>query len=96
MLGAAPLDGEQPEAGVQFIVVDDGIGIDALAQQNLRSVLAGQQVPAVEYDRSGLAIVARLSQAMGASIVLDSEPGDGSTVTVAVPSQPRGPLAHVT
>lgn len=94
VLGAAPIDAEQPEAGVQFIVIDDGIGMDALAQQTLRSVLSGQRAPAAEYDRSGLGIVARLSQAMGAGIVLDSEPDDGTTVTVAVPSRPRGPLAH--
>ncbi|MGQ3050783.1 MAG: sensor histidine kinase [Roseateles sp.] len=96
VLGAAPIDAEQPEAGVQFIVIDDGIGIDALAQQTLRSVLSGQRAPEVAYDRSGLGIVARLSQAIGASIVLDSEPHDGTTVTVAVPSRPRGPLARAT
>ncbi len=91
VLRAAPIDAEQPEAGVQFIVIDDGIGIDVLAQQSLRSVLGGQRILAPEYDRSGLGIVARLSQALGASIALDSEPDDGTTVTIAMPSRPSEP-----
>lgn len=94
VLGAAPIDAEDPEAGVQFIVIDDGVGIDVQAQQALRGVLSGQRALAPEYDRSGLGIVARLSQAIGASIVLDSEPDDGTTVTVSVPSRPREPLAR--
>lgn len=88
VLGAAPIDAEHPEAGVQFMVVDDGIGINVLAQQSLRSVLGGHRTLAPEYDRSGLGIVARLSQALGASIALDSEPDDGTTVTIAMPPRP--------
>lgn len=91
VLRAAPIDAEHPEAGVQFMVIDDGIGIDVLAQQSLRSVLGGQRTLAPEYDRSGLGIVARLSQALGASLALDSEPDDGTTVTIAMPSRPSEP-----
>lgn len=88
VLGAAPIDAEHPRAGVQFVVIDDGIGIDVLAQQSLRSVLDGQRGLVPDYDRSGLGIVARLSQDLGASIALDSEPDDGTTVTIDVPSRP--------
>lgn len=85
VLRAAPIDVAHPRAGVQFIVVDDGVGLDAQFQQSLNRVLSGQRALSPEYDRSGLGIVARLSRDLGAAVALDSEPEDGTTVTVVVP-----------
>lgn len=85
VLRAAPIDIAHPRAGVQFIVVDDGVGLDAQFQQSLNRVLSGQRALSPEYDRSGLGIVARLSRDLGAAVALDSEPEDGTTVTVVVP-----------
>lgn len=93
VLRAAPIDAARPLAGVQFIVVDDGVGLDAQALQSLTWVLAGQHAFAPEYDRSGMGIVARLSRELGAGVALDSEPDDGTTVTVAVPSLDSVPVA---
>lgn len=87
VLRALPLDMARPQAGVQFIVVDDGVGIEPQAQQSLARVLAGARDLAPEYDRSGLGIVARLARALGATVTIDSRIDDGTTVTVAVPSQ---------
>lgn len=94
VLRAAPIDAAHPRAGVQFIVVDDGVGLDAQFQQSLNRVLSGQRALSPEYDRSGLDIVARLSRDLGAAVALDSEPEDGTTVTVVVPSMGDSPLAR--
>lgn len=85
VLRAAPIDVAHPRAGVQFIVVDDGVGLDAQFQLSLNRVLSGQRALSPEYERSGLGIVARLSRDLGAAVALDSEPEDGTTVTVVVP-----------
>lgn len=92
VLRAAPIDVAHPRAGVQFIVVDDGVGLDAQFQQSLNRVLSGQRALSPEYDRSGLGIVARLSRDLGAAVALDSEPEDGTTVTVVVPPMGDSPL----
>lgn len=86
VLRAAPLDATQPGAGVQFIVVDDGVGLDEQVQQSLNRVLSGQRDLSPQYDRAGFGIVARLARDLGAGVVLESEPDDGTTVTVIVPS----------
>ena len=54
VLRAAPMDAVRPQAGVQFIVVDDGVGVDEAARQSLNRVLAGEQALAPAYERSGL------------------------------------------
>lgn len=82
----APIDAARATAGIQFVVIDDGVGLDATTQQTLRSMLCGQRAP----DRSGLGSVARLAQALGAHVSLDSEPADGTTVTVNVPVKDCG------
>lgn len=94
VLRAAPINAAHPRAGVQFIVVDDGVGLDAQFQQSLNRVLSGQRALSPEYDRSGLGIVARLSRDLGAAVALDSEPEDGTTVTVVVPPMGDSPLAR--
>ena len=94
VLRAAPIDATRPQAGVQFIVVDDGVGVDEAARESLNHVLAGERALAPEYDRSGLGIVARLARELGAGVTLDSEPDDGTTVTVVVPSLAATPLAR--
>jgi signal transduction histidine kinase len=87
VLRALPIEVTRPQSGVQFIVVDDGVGIEPQAQQSLNRVLAGDRELAPEYDRSGLAIVARLARALGATAAIDSQLDDGTTVTVAVSSR---------
>lgn len=92
VLRAAPLDPARPQAGACFTVVDDGVGIEAPVRQVMGRVLAGQQPMAGEYDRSGLGIVARLARELGAEVEIDSEPDDGTTVTVRVPTLRVEPL----
>ena len=92
VLRAGPLDPARPQAGARFTVVDDGVGIEAPARQVIGRVLAGEQQIAGEYDRSGLGIVARLARQLGALVEIDSEPDDGTTVTVAVPALRIEPL----
>ena len=65
VLRDAPIDAARPQAGVQFIVVDDGVGVDEAARQSLNRVLAGEQALAPAYERSGLGIVARLARELG-------------------------------
>lgn len=86
VLRAAPVEPASPQAGVQFVVVDDGVGVDPDAMPSLRHVLEGQNAQAQGYARSGLQIVARLARELGGAVALDSEPDDGTTVTVVVPS----------
>lgn len=45
-------------------------------------------------DRPGLRIVARLARHFGVGVALDSEPDEGTTVTVVVPSLERRPLSR--
>lgn len=91
VLRAAPVDAARPRAGVQFVVVDDGVGVDAAAMPSLQHVLEGRDAQPTGYDRSGLRIVARLARELGGGVVLDSEPDDGTTVTVVVPSLEHQP-----
>lgn len=86
VLRAAPLDARRPTAGVRFVVVDDGVGLDARALQSLNGVLSGRCELSPKYDRMGLGIVARLARELGAGVMLDSEPDDGTTATVVVPA----------
>lgn len=86
VLRAAPLDASNPNVGVQFVVVDDGVGLDEQVRQSLNRVLSGQSERPPKYDRTGLAVVARLARELGAGVVLDSEAGDGATATVVVPA----------
>lgn len=94
VLRAAPLDPARPQAGVQFAVIDDGVGVDADAMASLQRVLEGRDAQPQGDDRSGLRIVARLVRELGGGVALDSEPDDGTTVTVIVPSREHQPLPH--
>ena len=92
ILRAAPADPAHPAAGVQFIVVDDGVGVDPVAMPSLQRVLEGRDAPESDHDRCGLRIVARLAHELGGGVTLDSEPDDGTTVTLVVPSHEPQPL----
>lgn len=92
VLRAAALDAARPQAGVQFVVVDDGVGVDPDAMPSLQHVLEGRDVQPQGCDRSGLRIVGRLARELGGGVVIDSEPDDGTTVTLVVPSLEHQPL----
>jgi signal transduction histidine kinase/DNA-binding NarL/FixJ family response regulator len=75
---------------VRFRVRDTGIGISAEQQQNLFKEFAQADVSiARKYGGTGLglAISHRFAQMMGGHMEVESEPGKGSTFTVALPAQ---------
>ena len=86
-------DSQQPT--IELAVVDTGIGMSS-------EVVAGIFQPFSQADASdsrrfggtgvGLSLVGRLTGLLGGEIVVDSEPGRGSTFRVALPA---GPLAGV-
>ncbi|MDT7836246.1 PAS domain S-box protein [Aquabacterium sp. OR-4] len=91
--------GAAGQPGVRLSVRDDGIGIDAQAQQRLFQ-------PFVQADLSttrrfggtglGLTITRAMVDAMGGQITLHSQPGQGSTFAVWLPLRlpdDAGPLA---
>jgi signal transduction histidine kinase len=76
-------------AAVAFQVHDNGIGMDpAEARQVFTPFYRGEAAR----DRGGLglglAIVQECATAMGATLTVDSVPGQGSTFTVALPEEP--------
>lgn len=73
---------------LRFAVADDGVGIERPALAALQAVLQGQMPASLGYDRSGFAICAGLAGALGATLVLDSEPGHGTTVVIDWPLLP--------
>ncbi len=79
--------------GVRFVIADDGIGIPPPALMAMRAVLNGLHVPSSAYDRSGLVICAGIAARLGATLSLQSDGGDGTTVTVDLPM--RGDEAGV-
>jgi len=78
------------DAGLEIVVVDDGVGI---APEQLERVLQ----PFVQGDASlarryegiglGLYIARRIVELHGGGLRLESEPGQGTTVTVALPAE---------
>ena len=86
MVEAAPTDD-----GVRIAVRDTGIGI-APAQQHLL-FQAFQQLQTVDDVKRegtglGLALVRRIAELHGGSVVVDSAPGSGSTFSVTLAEQP--------
>ncbi len=96
-LEAFPLPPNGPgEARVFFSVADTGIGIDDMH-------IAGIFQPFTQADGSltrrhqgtglGLAIVKNLVELMGGNVVLESEPGQGSTVSFCIRTAAGEPVA---
>ena len=65
-------------ARVRFTVCDTGPGVSAEDRQKIFEPFAQGRASAVESTGLGLAIVRRLAEAMGATLGLDSTPGEGS------------------
>ncbi len=90
---------EETRAGASYVVLrvrDSGIGISAEQQHRLfdrffRSVEAQQR--AIQGTGLGLAVCKAIVEAHGGEITIDSAPGEGTVVTVALPAAPEVPEA---
>jgi signal transduction histidine kinase len=85
---------EQETSRVRLVVADRGIGI---APQEQRLVFESFEKAAGGYRQAhshglGLWIVRELVEAHGGRVALDSKPGEGTTVTVALPRWPKTPV----
>ena len=76
-LGARPV--ASGHVGVRFTVRDTGPGVSAEDRQRIFEPFAQGRASASESTGLGLAIVRRLAEAMGATLGLDSDPGQGSS-----------------
>lgn len=75
---------------LRFTVADDGVGIDPTSLQAQQAVLRGQPHPDPRHDRSGFSICASMAAVLGATLMLDSEPGIGTRVVVDLPAGNAG------
>lgn len=82
----------EPEAGsgewVDLVVRDTGIGIDPRDQASIFDVFSQVDATATRHYEGtglGLAICHQLTELMGGTIAVESEPGAGSTFTVRLP-----------
>ncbi len=80
------VESAEAPVGLRFVVVDNGVGMAPSAVRLLQSVLSGVGEPTAAYDRSGLAICARMAAQIGATLTLRSELGDGTSVTIDLAS----------
>lgn len=75
-------------AYVEFIVKDSGIGIVKEKQGNvLKTFVKVYKKESLSYDGSGLElpIISQILELQGGTIMLESEPGRGSTFTIEIP-----------
>lgn len=87
-----------PDGWLRFVVSDTGVGIPA--DQQTKVFEEFYQVPGPhQRNRSGtglgLPYARRLSGLLGGSLMLESEPGRGTTVTVRLPPRPDAPAAPI-
>lgn len=87
-VGARARIGQAPM--LEFVVEDSGEGIPAERQQHLFEPF-GSVSAAPGSTGLGLSICRRLAQMMDGTIEVDSAPGHGTTVRVALPAGVRGP-----
>lgn len=73
---------------LRFMVKDSGVGIEASEQAHLFEayVQAGDEAHRRKGTGLGLAIVKQLTEVMGGTVTLDSQPGSGSCFTVILPA----------
>ncbi len=81
--GNIEISGERTETGVRIIVKDDGIGIAAEAQPKVFETFSSTRGGA----GLGLALVQRFVEVHGGWTDLESEEGEGTTVTLYLPNK---------
>ncbi len=90
--------GPAPGGTVRISVADTGIGIDPGQMATLFSpFVQGDESPARRFGGTGLglALTQRICRLMGGDLTAESEPGKGSTFTVTLPVEYRGPAVNV-
>lgn len=89
---------EESREWLQFRVTDTGIGIEPALQSRLFDpFMQAESGIATRYGGTGLglSICQRLVELMGGEIELDSQPGQGTTLTVTLPVVPADPALLV-
>lgn len=90
--------GPAADGTVRVAVADTGIGIDPEQMAALFSpFVQGDGSPARRFGGTGLglALTQRICRLMGGDLVAESEPGKGSTFTVTLPVEYRGPAVDM-
>jgi len=80
---------ERPPRQVVFAVEDRGLGIDADDRKHIfEPFYRGREAVSRQIQGSGLGLnlVARIAEAHGGKVTVTSEPGKGSTFTIALPA----------
>lgn len=83
------LNRTSPQSGLRLSVVGDGVGVHPDTLKPHASLLNGARPLVPEYDRCGIGIVARMARELGAIVELASEPGEGTTATILLPTRNR-------
>jgi signal transduction histidine kinase/DNA-binding NarL/FixJ family response regulator len=96
--GRVDVHARRDDAGVSFVIRDEGVGIGAEARARLfHPFVQGDGSNTRRYGGAGLglAMCRRLVDAMGGTIDIDGAPGAGTTCTVVLPLRATGDLTAV-
>jgi signal transduction histidine kinase len=88
--GTVTLRAQASDAAVVVEVTDTGVGInEALLPHLFESFARGDEAEERVGSGLGLPITKRLTELLGGTIQVESEPGAGTTFTVRLPRSPR-------